>query len=520
MLQKDPRLGKIKQRIERFSLGDFGASNGSVTEGDDVDGILKSLDNLGKTLSTSGKEVRDYERRVNRLMEVLLKYTVMDFSEKAEVSNIGDELDAVSVGLNTLAEELQASHQELEERVKERTKELVEVNKNLQNEIRERKKVEASLLKTTEFLEIIQRIAHVGSWEWDMVSNKIIWSDELYRIYGLKPQEMLASYENFLEFIHPDDREYTNSVVQKAILDHQPFDFHHRVIRKDNGEVRIINGRGTVTLDENNMAVHMYGSSQDVTEQKKSEEEIKRLNADLEDKVNEIELVNKELEAFTYSVSHDLRTPLRAISGYTKIIEEEYISKLDEEALTMMTAVVNNAKKMGQLIDDLLKFSRLGRKALEKKQVDMTTLANLAVDEVKKSYEDINTEITIHPLGNAMADQSLVLQALTNLVSNAIKFSSKKEKPKVEIGVKEVEGEISYFVKDNGAGFDMKYYDKLFGVFQRLHDATEFEGNGVGLALVKRIITKHEGRVWAEAKVNEGATFYFTLGKPQKKQVS
>jgi len=259
-----------------------------------------------------------------------------------------------------------------------------------------------------------------------------------------------------------------------------------------------------------------------LTQIEKMEKSLSDANAGLEKRVQErtmeLDAANKELESFTYSVSHDLRAPLRAIDGYIRILEEEYVNKLDKEAIPIMESVSNNAKKMGKLIDALLALSRLGKKELQKTEVDITQLAQLAVEEVKKSFDLVKTEIIIHPLPKAMADHDIILQALINLISNAVKYSSKKEKPVVEIGSKEENNEIVYYVKDNGAGFDMKYYDKLFGTFQRLHDASEFEGTGVGLALVKRIITKHNGRIWAEAEVEKGATFYFTFGKISEKK--
>jgi light-regulated signal transduction histidine kinase (bacteriophytochrome) len=217
------------------------------------------------------------------------------------------------------------------------------------------------------------------------------------------------------------------------------------------------------------------------------------------------------LEAFTYSVSHDLRAPLRAIHGYTKILEEEFLGKIDDDAKRMMDGVMNNAKKMGQLIDDLLALSRLGKKELVKKNTDLTGLMTQSLNELKKTMDTSKAKITIDTLGSAMVDPALMQQVFINLLNNAVKYSSLKEHPEIHVGVKTDSAEKIYYVKDNGTGFDMQYYNKLFGVFQRLHDSYEFEGTGVGLALVKRIITRHGGKIWAEAEVDKGATFYFTL---------
>ena len=220
--------------------------------------------------------------------------------------------------------------------------------------------------------------------------------------------------------------------------------------------------------------------------------------------------VNKELEAFTYSVSHDLRAPLRAVNGYAQMLNEDYGTKLDEEGKRIVETIRSNAVKMGTLIDELLAFSRLGRKELQMKEIDMNELIKIVLTELNNSITH-TAKINIGKLHNVKADFGLLQQAMFNLISNALKYSSKKEHPLVEIFSEQKNDEVVFSVKDNGAGFDMKYYDKLFGVFQRLHKQNEFEGVGVGLAIVQRIIAKHGGKVWAEGKPNEGAQFNFSL---------
>ena len=227
--------------------------------------------------------------------------------------------------------------------------------------------------------------------------------------------------------------------------------------------------------------------------------------------LNELDAANKELEAFSYSVSHDLRAPLRAIDGFSKIFLEDYTDKLDDEGKRVLNVIRSNTNKMGALITDLLEFSRLGRKETKLSDINMNELANSAFEELKLITPNRKLEFNIKTLPSAYGDYSMIHQIFTNLLSNAIKFTEPKETAVIEVGSKEEKEENIYYVKDNGVGFDMKYVDKLFGVFQRLHSTEEFEGTGVGLALIKRIVDKHGGRVWAEGKVNEGATFYFTL---------
>lgn len=219
----------------------------------------------------------------------------------------------------------------------------------------------------------------------------------------------------------------------------------------------------------------------------------------------------KELEAFSYSVSHDLRTPLRAIDGFSRILIEDYRDKLDDEGKRLLNVVRNNALKMGQLIDDILAFSRMGPLALEISKVDMEKLARDVFAELQSTEEERDLKLEIKTLPTTSADPSMMRQALVNLLANAIKFTRPRTTPLIEVGGRAGDDENIYYVKDNGVGFDSQYIGKLFGVFQRLHRVEEFEGTGIGLAIVKRIIGKHDGRVWAESKVNEGATFYFTL---------
>jgi two-component system sensor kinase len=236
-----------------------------------------------------------------------------------------------------------------------------------------------------------------------------------------------------------------------------------------------------------------------------------RLEEEIADRTHELREVNEELESFSYSVSHDLRAPLRAIDGFSRAVTEDYEDKLDEEGKRLLKVISDNAQKMGQLIDDLLTFSRIGRQEIKRSRVEMEDLARTVFEEIKAILPGRRIQLNITAMPPARGDRAMVRQIFVNLLSNAVKFTKMRENAILEVGCKSGENENIYFVKDNGVGFDMRYVEKLFCVFQRLHGSEEFEGTGVGLAIVQRIVRRHGGRVWAEGKVNEGAVFYFTL---------
>lgn len=250
----------------------------------------------------------------------------------------------------------------------------------------------------------------------------------------------------------------------------------------------------------------------DITERKLAEEKINKLNIALQSRAAELEVANKELESFSYSVSHDLRAPLRAVDGFSRMVISDYAPKLDDEGQRMLGVIRSEAQRMGRLIDDLLAFSRLGRTPIQAESINMHALAREVFDELAASEPERTLRFDLKPLPSSCGTEALIRQVWVNLISNALKFTKKCELAEIEIGVKkdEQDGWV-YYIKDNGAGFDMRYTDKLFGVFQRLHNQQEFPGTGVGLALVQRIVKRHGGRIWAEGEVNKGATFYFTL---------
>jgi light-regulated signal transduction histidine kinase (bacteriophytochrome) len=251
--------------------------------------------------------------------------------------------------------------------------------------------------------------------------------------------------------------------------------------------------------------------SREISRSQRADAELSIANATLLNRAEELERTNKELESFSYSISHDLRIPLRAVSGYSSMLAEDYEHVMDDEGKRLLKVIRDNSKQMGVLIDDLLAFSRLGRQALSATEIDMHALAGNVLNEVRDQDLQGTVGVIIDEIPISWGDRALLRQVWTNLISNALKYSSKNPDAQVHIsGVSDKQG-CTYTVRDNGAGFDMAYYNKLFGVFQRLHSADEFSGTGVGLAIAHRIIVRHGGRIWAEGAVGQGATFFFTL---------
>jgi PAS domain S-box-containing protein len=334
---------------------------------------------------------------------------------------------------------------------------------------------------------------------------------------GLTP-EATRGY-GWMAAVHPDDLKRLAARWDAAMRGGGEVTVEHRIRRAD-GVYRWFLNRSLPMRDERGEVTRWVGTATDIEDAKQAEAEVSRLNDELERRVAErtaqLEAAVSELEAFSYSVSHDLRAPLRAIDGFSRILLEEHTARLDADAEHLLNVVRGNARRMGQLIDDLLAFSRAGRKEAVKSRVDMQSLARAALDELLAAGGGERHTITVGELPPALGDARLVRQALTNLVSNALKFSRGVPDPRVEISARREGREHVYCVRDNGVGFDLRYAARLFGVFQRLHSQSEFEGTGVGLAIVQRVIQRHGGRVWAEGQVGAGAAFYFTLPAPDE----
>ncbi len=511
-------------------------------------------------------------------------------------------------------------------------------NEELEQQMRHRREAEDKVRKSEQSLREAQRIAHLGSWEWNLADNRLYWSDEYFRILGLQPQEIAPNFEAFLARVHPDDREVVRQEALEALKHTASYEPEHRILLPD-GEIRYVRASGLFECDGEGHAQRIVGTVQDITDQKlalkaleaserkyravlehasdgiiiaSAEGEVldvnrriqtllgysrdellkmhvrelhpaeeaeklraafaivrergfslfehlalckngstipvevagslitfadqqfalgvfrdirerKRIEAELheyrnhleqlvEQRTAELTALNGELEAFSYSVSHDLRAPLRAISGFSVALEEEYGGQLNTTAHDYLRRIKSATERMGHLIDGLLQLSATVRAEMHRERVSLSTVAGELLQELNATEPTRRVRVVIGDEITALGDSALLRALMQNLLSNAWKFTRGRAAAQIEFGVTRHSGETLYFVRDNGIGFEMRYADELFKPFHRQHGSTAYEGNGIGLATVQRIVHRHGGRIWAESQPGQGATFYFTLG--------
>ncbi|MGG6242266.1 PAS domain-containing protein [Nodosilinea sp. AN01ver1] len=369
-------------------------------------------------------------------------------------------------------------------------------------DITDQKQAAAELQNLSARLSLALESGGFGSWEWDVVTNVISWDQRLIELYGFR-EGRPTTYQDWYNRVYSDDRQAVEAALQATLATDAPYDSEFRICRSD-GELRWIKANALVYRTPEGQPLSMVGINYDITEKKQAELQILRTTAQLE-------ASNRELEAFAYSVSHDLRAPLRAIDGFSRALLEDYGDQFDEEGQNYFDRIRHNVGRMGQLIDDLLRLSRVSRQAMTYQTVNLSALVQEQIDELRAADPDRTVAVTLTPGIVVSADPTLMQVAIANLVQNAWKFTSHRPSARLEFGVVVQAGEPVYYLRDNGAGFDMAYASKLFGVFQRLHNTHEFPGTGIGLATVQRALHRQGGRVWAEAAVDRGAAFYFTL---------
>ncbi len=373
------------------------------------------------------------------------------------------------------------------------------------------KRVQEALAINEERLRFYLETTRDGVWDWDIATDKRNWSDRNFELLGLPLGDVEPSIEVFNEQCHPDDRARIESGL-KEVLSQGDFGRFQCRVKSLGGEYHWIQIDCKVFRDSEGKPVRMVGANTDIHEQKVAEEKIKALNETLEERVRErtreLEATTGELQDFCHSVSHDLRGPLRSINGFSQALEEDYAEKLDDEGRDHLARIRNATIKLADLIDGLLSMSRITRADMARRKVDVSAIAESIIDDLRASDPGRNVKAVIAPNLETYGDVSLIQVALTNLIENAWKFTSKTENAVIEL---DSQGKGTFFVKDNGAGFDMAYVDKIFAPFQRLHSRDEYPGDGIGLAIVSRVIQRHGGTVSAEGTVNEGARIKFTL---------
>lgn len=392
----------------------------------------------------------------------------------------------------------------------QRKTELEKINESLKAEIAERKRIEKDLRLRELWLNEAQSLTKVGSWEWDLTKNDLKWTDELYRIFGVDKATFEPTFDNGVKFLHPDDKENVVRELKNLVDGESLNDQEYRIINTD-GETIYVHSKRKAIRNEQNEVVRIIGALQDVTKRKKDFDTIYQLNKDLNKRTVELEISNNELEAFSYSVSHDLRTPLRSINGFSSVLLEDYGEIVDDEGKKYLEFIKTATKNMAQIIDDLLRLSRITRSEIKIRTVNLSKLAEKVTDSLERQSENRKVSVKIEPDLITQGDEGLLQIVLENLFVNAWKFTSKKPEAEIVFGKEIKDDQTVFYVRDNGAGFDVQFKDKLFTAFQRLHDKREFEGTGIGLAIVHRIIHRHGGNIWAEGEIDKGATFYFTI---------
>jgi PAS domain S-box-containing protein len=408
-------------------------------------------------------------------------------------------------------------------------------------DITERKRMAEAFKERERRLKLVESIAHVGSWEWNIEKDELQGSDEIFRIFGLSPQRSEFTFEAFMEYVHPEDRNTVQESFNDALYRRKPYSIDHRIVLPD-GSMRNVHENAKVFFSEMGKPIRMLGTVQDVTGDKKIEEElikhrdhleelvqehtagIKNLNSQLkkelterkraEEKVKksleELERSNNELAQFAYAASHDLQEPLRMVASYTQLLEKRYKDNLDDDAKDFINYAAAGATRMQKMINGLLSYSRIQTRGEPFKSTDCTAVIKQAISNLKIHIEETRAIIESGDLPTVNADEMQLIRLFQNLIDNALKFRG-TEVPRIQISASKLGNKWMFSVSDNGIGINAEHRDRIFVVFQRLHREKEYPGTGMGLAICKRIVDRHGGQIWVDSDLGRGSTFYFTI---------
>ena len=375
------------------------------------------------------------------------------------------------------------------------------------------KRAEQRLLRSEQLMIEAQAIAHLGMWEWTVTEPVVTWSAELYRIYDVTPETYTPTYEGYLAKVHPDDRGRVAAATERVFREHVPYSHDERIYRPD-GSIRYLHTWAHSVVDADGKLIQLVGICQDITEQKVAEENFRQLNVELErrvaDRTRVIETTLHDLEAFNATISHDLRAPLQVIQLSTDLLRAT-ANDLPTRAADKLDRIQHTVAHMSGLVEALLSLARVGQTVLRSDEIDLSALCIEVTSELRRMTPERLAEITIEHGLRCTADLRLVRVAMTNLLANAWKYSSRAPATRIDVGSVEQDRQTVMFVRDNGVGFEMSEQAKLFRAFERLNTGLDFPGTGVGLATVHRIIERHGGRIWAESAVGHGATFFVAL---------
>lgn len=468
----DPRFQKIADMIIRYAAFDFSVRETVSEKGDELDAIITGLNTLGEELQA--EFITDYKKRMNELIETMIRFSVLDFSQKAEIGTEGDEMDALAVGLNTLSEELESHVQQIKD--------------------------------SEEHIQTLFRVAPEAVIVIDEEGKITSWNPRAETIFGWTANEVIGKY--LYEIIIPERfREAHQKGMQRFMKTkegpvlNKPLELP--AIRKDNMEFdagisispMVVKGR-----------YFFVGFVSDISYRKKSE-------AIIAQKSEELLRSNKELEQFAYVASHDLQEPLRMVTSFLQLLEKQLGGELDKDSKEFLDFAVDGARRMKIMIDDLLVYSKMLTKKIVLEKTDIGKLLQNAIGNLQESISKSGAKIICGKMPVSSVDTIKTTRLFQNLIVNAIKFRKKNVAPVVEIYCEEHNGEHLFFVKDNGIGIKKIYYDKIFGIFQRLNAKEEYPGTGIGLAECKKIVELHGGKIWVESEEGKGATFCFTIKK-------